>query len=123
MESELTTFLSKAFTDAQWYALIFTIAVTMALTNVFKNVYFGFRPERRTGKKKAIVWLASFTIGVITSYIGYRIGVPKQPQWFWFFSGSITGFASIWAYKLFIEIDWLGVIGLQKKSKDNSNAS
>lgn len=113
-------FLKKAFTDAQWYALIFTVAGTMSLTQVFKNVYFGFFYERRKGKKKAIINLFAFSVGVIGSYIGYEIGIPKQPDWFWVLSGCISGLASIGAFKLFIEVDWLGVLGLEKKKK-NSN--
>lgn len=98
--------IAKALTEAQWHSLFFVIIGVMTLTQAFKNIWFGFYPERRKGKKQATIWLAAVVMGVAGSIIGYLIGVPKQPTWFWVLSGAISGAASIGAYKLLIEVIW-----------------
>ena len=122
MEQQTADFIQKAFTDAQWYALIFSIAGTMSLTQIFKNVFFGFVDVKKPRVKKAILYLAVGIFGAIVSYVGYRVGIPKQPDWFWVLSGCVSGMLSIATFKLLIEMDWIGSIlnalGLQRKPKD-----
>ena len=104
---QFQSYLNLLFTPQQQTAIIITTLVVMALTQVFKKVYFGFSPERRKGKKAAIIWLTAFIIGLICGIIGYYIAIPKQPLWFWLFTGAVSGVASIGAFKFLIEIVWL----------------
>lgn len=103
---EYIDFIKDVFTAAQWSALLFIIAGVMALTQAFKKIYFGFKPERRARKKTALIWLAAVILGAGGSYIGSLIGIPKQPDWFWVVAGSISGAGAIGAFKLLIEVIW-----------------
>ena len=116
MDAEQLNIIKQVFTESQWSALIFTIAATMSLTQVFKNVFFGFYNERRQTRKVAILWLAAFIFGIITSGIGSMIGIPKQPDWFWALSATVSGIASIAVFKVVVEIVWPRIKG-QKNAK------
>ena len=116
MDAEQLSILKEVFTESQWSALIFTIAATMSLTKVFKHVYFGFNPERRLGRKSAILWLAAFTFGILASVVGSIIGIPHQPDWFWVLSGTVSGIASIAVFKVVVEVAWPRIKG-QKNAK------
>jgi len=94
------------FTPAQRLAIFAIVVSVMTLTQVFKKVYFGFWPERRTTRKAAIIWLFSFTTGFLLGIAGYYIGGTVQPLWFWLFCGISSGGVSIGAYKLLIDIIW-----------------
>lgn len=106
--TEFLALLDALFTEQQQIALaIITIGV-IAVTEVFKHVYFGFYPERRKSRKAAILWLAAFTFGLIGGIIGYFVGEPPQPLWFWVFTGFSAGAGAIGIFKLFIE--WLPML-------------
>ena len=107
---ELINLFKQLFTSEQQTALVVITLGVMAVVQVFKNVYFGFFPERRKSRKRAILWLAAFTFGVLGGVAGYLVGQPSQPLWFWMFAGAASGCAAVGAFKLFIEIDWRGMI-------------
>lgn len=98
------------FTKQQQIALAITTIGVMSLTQVFKNVYFGFRPERRKAKKRAILWLAAFTFGILGGVAGYFVGIPPQPLWFWIFAGVASGALAISLFKIFIGTEWRKII-------------
>jgi len=104
------------FTPAQKTALVVITIGVMSLTQAFKHIYFGFWPERIKTRKTAIIWLAAFIFGLSGGLIGYYFGLPKQPLWFWIFTGIVSGAAAIGFFKLFIEIVWRKFILRGKKS-------
>ena len=94
-------FIVDLFTPQQQSALaIITISVIIA-TNQFKIIYFGFRPERREAKKRAVIHLFAVFSGAAGGVVGYSIGFPHQPLWFWIVAGIFSGGLSIGAYKIF----------------------
>jgi len=107
--------LIDLFSPEQKTALVVITIGVMSLTQVFKNVYFGFWPERRKTRKAAIIWLISFILGLSGGLIGYYFGLPKQPLWFWIFCGVSCGGLGIAAYKLIIEMIWPRLLSLVKK--------
>jgi hypothetical protein len=102
--------LDALFTKQQQIALtIITIGV-MCMTQVFKNVYFGFFPERRKARKRAILWLAAFVFGASGGVAGHFVGVPPQPLWFWMFTGIASGAIAVLSFKIFIGTEWRKLI-------------
>lgn len=99
-------YLSHIFSPAQQTALFIITVGVISLTQVFKNIYFGFWPTTRKARVKAILWLAAFSFGAIGGFIGYLIGKPPQPLWFWVFSGTSCGAISILVYKVMVELIW-----------------
>jgi len=96
----------ELFTPQQRLAIFAIVVSVMTLTQVFKKVYFGFFPERRTTRKAAIIWLFSFISGLSLGLLGYWAGEIKQPLWFWLFCGISSGGIAIGAYKLLIGVIW-----------------
>lgn len=87
-------FLDKFFTASQQTSLVIITIAVLSLSQAFKNIYFGFFPAQNKKRKKAIVWLAAFSFGLICGYVGYISAEPQQPLWFWAFSGvSSSGVA------------------------------
>jgi len=112
---EYLKILSSLFTPAQQSALaIITIGV-MSLLQVFKNIYFGFWPERSRLRKTAIIWMFGFTIGIAAGIAGYYLQLTKQPLWFWIFTGITSGVLAIGSFKLLIEIIWPRLKAVVKK--------
>jgi len=104
---EYFVILDKLFTPHQQIALaIITIGV-MSVTQAFKNIYFGFFPVSNRPRKKAIIWLAAFSFGIIGGIIGHITGNPPQPLWFWIFCGVSAGGMAIGGFKLGVGIVWL----------------
>lgn len=101
-----TQVFAALFTPAQQVALAIITLAVVALTEVFKRVYFGFWPTRRKGKRVAILWLAAFSFGVVCGVGGYAIGEPPQPLWFWVFSGAASGWVAVCLFKLFVGVLW-----------------
>lgn len=112
---EYLSIINQLFTKQQQTALITITVGVISLTQVFKHVYFGFFPERRQGRKAAIIWLAAFIFGLSGGIIGYYVGIPKQPLWFWIFTGISSGALSIGVFKLIIGIIWPRLINMVKK--------
>lgn len=108
--NSLTDIFKQLFTPEQQTALLIITLGVMALTQVFKNVYFGFYPKHTKNVRKAVLWLAAFCFGVVGGVAGYYVGQPPQPLWFWMFTGAASGCVAVGAFKLFIEIDWRGMI-------------
>jgi len=98
---EYLPYLEKLFTQEQWVALAIITLTVMSLVQVFKNVWFGFFPERKSRHKRAMLWLAAFTIGIGCGIAGYYVGKPLQPLWFWLFCGASTGPGAIGVFKVF----------------------
>jgi len=98
------------FTPQQRLAIFAIVVSVMTLTQVFKHVYFGFWPERRKGKKAAIIWLFAFVAGILIGLFGYWAGEIKQPLWFWLFCGISSGGIAIGAYKLLIGVIWARLV-------------
>ena len=88
---------------------------------MFKPIFFGFFPMDKAKdkkKKNAIIHLFVFVSGVIGGVVGYQISIPQQPLWFWVVTGLLSGIGSIVLFKLSLGVDWLGVLGLEKKKKN-----
>ncbi len=103
---DLSKVFTALFTPGQQTALAIITLGVMSLVQVFKNVYFGFYPTPRRGKKKAILWLAAFIFGVLGGVAGYFLGRPPQPLWFWMFTGAASGCAAIGVFKLIVDVIW-----------------
>lgn len=101
---EYLQYLDKLFTTSQQAALAIMTLAVMGLVQVFKNIWFGFFPERKARYKRAILWTAAFTIGVGAGIAGYYIGEPPQPLWFWMFSGASSGAGAIGVFKVIFEL-------------------
>ena len=112
---EYLLILDRLFTPQQQTALVIITAGVMSLTQVFKNVYFGFFPVTSRAKKKAILWLAAFTFGVSGGVAGYLVGTPAQPLWFWIFTGVASGGTAIGLFRLFIGIMWPRIRSIASK--------
>lgn len=112
----LTDFLTKLFTPSQQAALVIITLCVMASTQAFKNIYFGFFPERRTARKVAIIWLFAVCAGIAGGIVGHYTGSPRQPMWFWIVTGVLSGGAAIGLFKIIIEIMWPRLTGMFKKS-------
>lgn len=104
--SEYLEILDRLFTPQQQTALVIITLGVMILTQAFKNIYFGFHTVTSAKKKKAIIWSFALAAGIGGGYVGYIAGVPKQPLWFWIFSGVSAGGFALGTYKLIIEIIW-----------------
>jgi len=100
--NEFYQFLDKILTAKQQASFaIITIGVLSA-TQAFKNIWFGFFPQSNRNKKKAIVWLAAFTFGLIGGFLGYLSKNLHQDLWFWVFSGissSAMAIGLFWVVK------------------------
>lgn len=103
---EYLDILNKLFTPQQQTALFIITIGVMSLTQAFKNIYFGFFPTSSKPKKKAIIWLFAFIMGVAAGITGFYTALPPQPLWFWLFSGVISGGGSIFLYRLIVEVIW-----------------
>jgi hypothetical protein len=100
---EVIVYLNKLFTPAQQTALIvITFSVSM-LTQAFKNIYFGFHKIKDKQKKKAVIWLFALLAGFCGGLIGYYTAIPKQPLWFWIFSGVSAGGMAIGSFIIVVE--------------------
>lgn len=99
-------YLDKIFTLEQQVALIIITLGVIGLTQAFKNIYFGIFPTQKPAKKKAILWLFALLAGIGGGYAGYKVGIPKQPTWFWIFCMCTTGASAIGIFKVLIEIMW-----------------
>ena len=101
---ELTELLAALFTPSQQLALAIITLAVISLMQVFKNVYFGLYPTHGKNKRKAILWLVAFALGVGGGVAGYFVGEPPQPLWFWMFVGAASGCTAIVAFKLLVDI-------------------
>lgn len=101
---ELTRLFAALFTPSQQIALAIITMAVIALVQVFKNIYCGLYPKHGRNKRKAILWLVAFILGVLGGIAGYFVGEPPQPLWFWMFVGAASGCAAIFAFKLFVDI-------------------
>ena len=106
----LTGLFEQLFTPTQQIALTIITVSVMCLVQVFKNVYFGFYPMHSKNRRKAVLWLSAFIFGVLGGAAGYLVGQPPQPLWFWLFVGAASGCIAVCAFKIFIEIDWRGMV-------------
>lgn len=100
----LTGLLAALFTPSQQIALAIITLTVIALMQVFKNIYFGLYPRHTRGRRKAILWSAAFSLGVGCGVVGYYVGEPPQPLWFWMFAGAASGCAAITVFKLFVDV-------------------
>ena len=104
--NEVKEWLDFILTAKQQVALaIITIAV-MAATEIFKHIWFGFFPERRQQRKKAIIWLFTACFGMTAGIVCHFIVIPKQPLWFWLFAGLTSTILSVALYMTIIEKVW-----------------
>jgi len=113
--AELQAYISSLFTPAQQFAFLIIAFCVMAVTQVFKKTYFPFYPLPKA-KRVALIWLFAFTSGLFFGVGAYYIGLSKQPFWFWVFTGIVSGFFSIGAFKFLVQIVWFRWI-LRKKSE------
>ena len=90
----LAEFFSRLFTPQQQTALIVMSFCVMVITHNFKDIWFGFFPERRVAKKSAIIRLCAVLSGIILGIVGSYL-IPKQPMWFWLVSGILSSGGSI----------------------------
>jgi hypothetical protein len=100
---EVMTYLNKLFTPQQQTALVVITFSVMMLTQAFKNIYFGFNKVPSPAKKKAIIWMFALFAGFTAGIIGYYVAIPKQPLWFWIFSGVSAGGIAIGAFIVIVE--------------------
>lgn len=101
---EITKLLAALFTPSQQISLAVITLSVIALMQVFKNVYFGLYPRHTRSRRKAILWLVAFAMGVACGAVGYFIGEPPQPLWFWMFVGAASGCVAITTFKLLADI-------------------
>ncbi len=119
----LAEFFAKLFTPTQQGALLLITFCVLAVTQMFKPIFFGFYPmpkDKDKPKKNAIIHLFVFVAGITGGMIGHYISIPQQPLWFWVVTGLLSGIGSIALFKLSLGVDWLGVFGLEKKKNDES---
>lgn len=117
----LAEFFAKLFTPTQQGALLLITFCVLAVTQMFKPIFFGFYPmtkDKDKPKKNAIIHLFVFVTGITGGMIGHYISIPQQPLWFWVVTGLLSGIGSIALFKLSLGVDWLGVFGLEKKKND-----
>ena len=76
------------FTKSEWHALIMLILITSSFTETAKRVLFIRMPKI---KKKQYIYGTAFIIGAIASIVGFFIGKPSIPTWFWIVAASIVG--------------------------------
>lgn len=124
----LAEFFAKLFTPAQQGALLLITFCVLAVTQMFKPIFFGLfytsklrDPEKEKIKRNAIIHLFVFIAGITGGVIGHFISIPQQPLWFWVVTGLLSGIGSIVLFKLSLGVDWLGVLGLEKKRKDDEH--
>ena len=111
---EILTYLDKLFTPQQQFALVVITFSVMMLTQAFKNIYFGFHKVANKDKKKAIIWLFALIAGLCGGIIGYYTAIPKQPLWFWIFSGVSAAGMAIGAFIIIVEKVWPRIKGKPK---------
>jgi len=104
--TQIQQIANDLFTPAQQAALLIITIGVMILTQAFKSIYFGFFPCQGQKKKKAIIWLAAFTIGILGGVASYFVAIPQQPLWFNLFAGVSCGGIAIGLFKLLVEIIW-----------------
>lgn len=117
----LADFFARLFTPSQQGALVLITGCVLAVTQMFKPIFFGFVPmdkEKEKKKKSAVIHLFVFVAGITGGVIGHYISIPQQPLWFWVVTGLLSGIGSIALFKLSLGVDWLGVFGLEKKKSD-----
>ena len=122
----LAEFFARLFTPTQQVALILITGCVLAVTQMFKPIFFGFYPmdkPKEKKKKNAVIHLFVFVAGITGGVVGHYISIPQQPLWFWVVTGLLSGTGSIVLFKLSLGVDWLGVFGLEKKKKGDDNAS
>ena len=100
---EVMNYLNKLFTPQQQTALVVITFSVMMLTQAFKNIFFGFHKVTNKDKKKAIIWLFALIAGFSGGMVGYYTAIPKQPLWFWIFSGVSAGGMAIGSFILLVE--------------------
>lgn len=114
---EIISYFGKLFTPQQQVALVAITFGVMMLTQAFKNIYFGFHKVANRDKKKAIIWLFALLAGFCGGMMGYYTAIPKQPLWFWIFSGVSAGGSAIGMFIIIVEKIWPRIKG---KPKDDS---
>lgn len=112
---DVMVYLNKLFTPQQQVSLVIITFSVMMLTQAFKNIFFGFYKVAKPDKKKAIIWLFALSAGICGGMIGYYTAIPKQPMWFWIFSGVSAGGMAIGAFIVIVEKIYPRIKG---KSKD-----
>jgi len=112
--NEYLQYLDKLFTPQQQVALAIITFSVMMLTQAFKNIYFGFYKVPNKDKKRAIIWLFAFGAGIFGGILGYYVAIPKQPLWFWIFTGVSACGMAIGMFILIVEKIWPRLKGKPK---------
>lgn len=114
---EVMVYINKFFTPQQQVALVIITFSVMMLTQAFKNIYFAYFKTKDKDKKKAVIWMFALLTGFAAGVIGHYVAIPKQPLWFWIFSGVSAGGMAIGSFIVLVEKVWPRIKG---KSKDDS---